>query len=161
MWDRLMAALDELTKHYEELSALEKKKRTALATVNLKALELIVKAEQQQAEAVSRAEEKRREVMMRISVSSADMRPDMTLMEALAFCPDKSIRTKLQSLGKRLGELSKLVEEQQQNNSVLVNGALQAVRYRLNQLGATEVEPTYGRGGSEVVSRGRGLEIKA
>ena len=86
MWDRLMAALDELTKHYEELSALEKKKRTALATVNLKALELIVKAEQQQAEAVSRAEEKRRDVMMRISVSSAEMRRVLRVREALGFC---------------------------------------------------------------------------
>ena len=89
MWDRLMAALDELTKHYEELSALEKKKRTALATVNLKALELIVKAEQQQTEAVSRAEEKRREVMMRIYVSSADMSPDMKIMETVELCTEK------------------------------------------------------------------------
>ena len=53
------------------------------------------------------------------------------------------------------------MQEAGSNNQILINGALNAVNYRLNQLGGSAVEPVYGGRGQERVSHSKNFDFKA
>ena len=59
--------------------------------------------------------------------------------------------------------LSKLVKEAQEasaNNEFLISAALDAVNFKLNQLGGSTVEPAYGNQGQEIVSHSNNLNLE-
>ena len=47
------------------------------------------------------------------------------------------------------------------NNQILAQGALDAVKYHLNRLSNAAVEPTYGSKGGEIVTRQKNFDFKA
>ena len=47
------------------------------------------------------------------------------------------------------------------NNQILAQGALDAVRYHLNRIGGAEVEPAYGNKGDNVITHKKNFDFKA
>ena len=47
------------------------------------------------------------------------------------------------------------------NNQVLAQSALNAVKYHLNKIGGATVEPTYGNSGNDIVTHKKKFDFKA
>ena len=59
-----------------------------------------------------------------------------------------------------LAKLVKDVQEAVANNEILITSALDTVNFRLNQLGGSVVEPTYGSKGQEQVIHRKNFDLE-
>ena len=161
MWQELLAVLQKITANYQQLLALSQKKRAVLVMVKLDALEAIVQQEQSLAAAIQQSETKRQAILHELARSDKGIRPDTKLRELYAHCPAPEIARQLQQLHNDLENVIQAVQEARDNNQILINSALSAVNYRLNQLGSSAVEPTYGAAGQEKVSHQKKFDFHA
>ena len=159
MWKDLTKTLADINAAYEKIFDLGKKKHSYLVTVNLKALEPLLKTEASLADEVKRLEDRRILVLTKMAGTDKRLRPGMTMNELIAFAPAPMQHT-LAVLHKQLSAKVEEVVKQSEINNLLATGALDAVTKKLNQLGGARVEGSYGRGG-DIVSHRKNLEIKA
>lgn len=161
MWQELLAVLQRITANYQQLLQLSQKKRAVLVMVKLDALEEIIRQEQGIAAEIQQSETKRQAILHKLAQSDKGIHPDTRLRELYTHCPAPETTRQLQQLHRELEDVIQAVQEARDNNQILINSALSAVNYRLNQLGSSAVEPTYGAAGQEKVSHQKKFDFHA
>lgn len=161
MWQELIKVTDDLGRIYEGLSSLGKKKHDALVTVNLPALESLVKEEQRLLNQVAKLEARRRGAVLGISTEKYGDDYALTAADVFSLAPTVEIRDKLTKLHERLTEFVNATQAQNEINSILAQGALNAVEMNLNRLSGSRVEPTYGNSGQNRVTHRRNFDFNA
>ncbi len=160
MWKELIRTLGDISAAYEKIFALGKKKHDYLVMIKMKELEPLIEEEERLVNDVHRLEGRRQSILVKLAGSDKSLRADMTMAELIAFAPN-TLQHTLAVLHKQLsGQVAEVVK-QNEINTILAMGALDAVTKRLNQIGNAKVEPTYGKGGNDLVSHGKKFEIKA
>lgn len=159
MWQDLLVAMEEMTEAYKQLFSLSQKKRKALVSVDLSALEKLLQEEEKLTAAVNRAEQKRRGILRRLAEADERLTPDSRLEDLCSSCPSLPMAQQLRHLHAALGSMVTKLQEAGGHNEVLIRGALSAVNYRLNQLGGSAVQPAYGMQGQEIVSHKKNFDI--
>ena len=99
--------------------------------------------------------------MRKLAAAEPEIQPDTKMAEVFGRAPSFAMADRLRKLHESLSKLIAEVQEAGDNNQVLINGALNAVNYRLNQLGGSAVEPVYGGKGQEMVSHSKNFDFKA
>ncbi len=82
-------------------------------------------------------------------------------MELYVKAPSVALRSKLANLH---GTLTKNVERAvmlRDNNQILAQSALNAVKFHLNKLSGATINPTYGKMGGESVTHDKKFDFKA
>ena len=161
MWQELIKVLRQLNEEYTALRAIGEEKHRLLVSVNLAELEPLLKRENQHTVNIAQAEARRKEVLIKLAGLEKGLRPDMKMAEIFSVVSNPTVKETLQKLHKELDASVEAVVRQNEVNSILVHGALNAVNAKLNQIGGATVEPTYGQGGKDVVSHQRKFEFKA
>ena len=160
MWQELARILAELITDYQKLKQLNEEKRGVLVLVKLQELERLVRQEEEVVSAIHRTEKKRQELLGRMAKSGIRVSPDMQMDSVWSQCPERQQRETLYKLHRMLGRLVDEVQEAVANNGILVASALDAVNFRLNQLGGSMVEPAYGSRGQEQVSHIKNFDVE-
>ena len=160
MWQELARILAELITGYQKLKQLNEEKRGVLVLVKLQELERLVRQEEEVVSAIHRTEKKRQELLGRMAKSGIRVSPDMQMDSVWSQCPERQQRETLYKLHRMLGRLVDEVQEAVANNGILVASALDAVNFRLNQLGGSMVEPAYGSRGQEQVSHIKNFDLE-
>jgi len=161
MWRELIEIMDDLRRIYQGLASLEQKKHRALVTVDLPQVETLTKEEQLLINQVTKLEAKRRGVVLRLAARQYDQAYELTFGEVIDMAPAGAVRGKLQKLQESLAQSVQATKEQNEINSILARGALNAVEANLNKLGGARVLPNYGNGGQTLVTRHRNFEYDA
>ena len=161
MWKELVDVLGKIYLAYQDMLTLGGKKKNALVAVDMKGLEKILEEEKTLAHRVQELEKKRKGILQSLVESDRNIRPDSKLVEMYAFAPSRPIENRLKELHKQLDACIRKVQEMNDNNMILTQGALQAVNFHLNRVGGASVEPTYGSSGQDVVSHKKNFDFKA
>ena len=160
MWQELIRTLGDINAAYEKIFAVGKKKHDSLIMIKLQEVDKLLKDESKLVSEVYKLEDKRRAILVKLAGSHEKMRADMTMNELIAFAPPTMQHTLAvlhRQLSKQVGEVVK----QNEVNSMLATGALDAVTKKLNQIGGVRADSGYGRTGDDVVSHRQNWEIKA
>lgn len=160
MWENLEKILSALVSEYQTLLALAKKKYGVLITVNLKELESILKEEDIHTKNVAALEEKRKEILIKLAGLDKSLRPDMKMTELYKAVSSPMRRNNLKKIHEELTGLVDSTINQNEINSILVHGAMQAVSTKLNQLGGATATGGYGKDG-DVVTHKKNYDFKA
>ncbi len=160
MWQELAEVIDILVENYKKLQALGNEKRGVLVNVDIKALEKIVHQEEAVVETINKAEQRRQKVINRLASENVTIEPDMQMRDVWSQCPDNRLRDVLRDSHKSLQEVVKKTKEIQDNNEIMISAALDAINFKLNQLGGASVEPVYGNSGQAVVSHEKNFDLE-
>lgn len=160
MWQELAKTLAVLITKYQKLKQLNEEKREILVFVKLRELEKLVKQEEEVIREIQQTEKQRQELLARMAEKGIRVSPDAHMSGVWPQCPDRGQREKLYKLHKMLGRLVDEVQEASANNGILISSALEAVNFRLNQLGGSMVEPAYGSMGQEQVSHIKNFDLE-
>jgi len=160
MWEELQQILVGLKTEYDALLALGKKKHGILVMVDLASLEKILKEEDNHTKKVASLEEARKAALMKLASLDKSLRPDMKMTEIYEAVPSPKRRAALEKLHGELTELVDEVVKQNEINSILVHGAMQAVSAKLNQLGGADATGSYGKEG-DIVTHKKKFDFKA
>ncbi|MBO6303465.1 MAG: flagellar protein FlgN [Selenomonadaceae bacterium] len=160
MWEELDKILAALVSEYKTLLALAKKKHGILVSVNLPELEKVLKEEDLHAKNIAALEERRKTTLTKLASLDKALRPDMKMTELYEAVSNP---TRRKSLEKKHEELTRIVDDtvsQNEVNSILVHGAMQAVSAKLNKLGGADATGGYGKSG-DVVTHKKNFDFKA
>ena len=160
MWQDLADVLKQIHAYYTQLFNLSGKKRTALVMVNLQTLEQLIKQEDDLVAKIRQAETRRQDLLRQLSQQHPEIRPEAQMKEIYAYAP-AALRPVLEQLHAELNDVLAHIKDAGGQNELLISGALSAVRYQLNRLGQSVVEPAYGTHGQEVVSRQKKFDFQA
>ncbi|MCR5176496.1 MAG: flagellar protein FlgN [Anaerovibrio sp.] len=160
MWQDLAEVINTLIAEYQKLEKLGREKRSVLAAVDLKGLEKLVHQEEAIIATINKTEKQRQAVISQLAKQYIQINPDMTMRDVWGQCPDGQMRDSLMSSHKQLENVVKNTQELQGNNEIMISAALEAINYKLNQLGGTSVEPSYGSGGQEKVTHEKNFDLE-
>ena len=161
MWQDLIEVLDKICAVYDDLAKIGERKRDALVKVDMDGLSKILDEEQLAAAKIQRLEKKRGSILQELSKNLKNVNANTKPLEFYKNAPNYAMRSKLRNLH---GTLSKNVERAvtlRDNNQVLAQSALNAVKYHLNRLGGATVNPTYGNTGGGGVTHEKKFDFKA
>ena len=161
MWQNLAGNMALLIKEYQKLLDLNEEKRRILVRVDMKALEKLLSREESILNAIHKAENSRREMLQEMASANSDIRPDMRMVELLHKCHNPEKRDQLHKLHIMLDKIVKDVQAATDNNAIIIKAALNAVNFRLNQLGGTSADGGYGRGGKEHITHEKNFDFQA
>ena len=150
MWQNLMDVLGKICVVYDKLAEIEEKKRDALVGIDMEGLSKILDEENLAASKIQKLEKKRGALLQELAKSRPEVN-DMTKAEDFyKYAPSLAVEKRQLTLHKNL---TKSVEREikiRDNNQILSQSALDAVKYHLNRLSGAAVEQTYNTGGSVV-----------
>ena len=161
MWQDLIEVLGKICAVYDDLGKIGERKRDALVKVDMKDLAKILDEEQLAATKIQNLEKKRGSILKELSKNFKNVNANTKAMDFYRNAPSVAIRSKLTSLH---GTLTKSVERAvtlRDNNQILAQSALNAVKYHLNRLSGATVNPTYGQKGGGSVSHEKNFDFKA
>jgi len=161
MWEELEKILAALKDQYRALLTLAQKKHDILIMVNLPKLEEILKEEDAITKKIAMFEEKRKEILTKLAGLDKTLRADMKMAEIYEAVPSPVRRKNLEKIHGELTEIVDKVVNQNEINSILVHGAMQAVSAKLNQLGGADASGNYGKNGGDVVTHKKKFDFKA
>ena len=161
MWREMKEIMSALSSCYGELLKTSEAKHKALAAMDLRALERVVKTEEGFASRIEQLEARRKAALQALADREKAIEPTMKLRDLCALCPDKPLARELEMLHEELDRRMKEVERVGENNTLLAESALAAVTANLNRLGGTTAGTSYGAGGKESVTRTRRFDFKA
>ena len=160
MWQDLIEVLGKICAVYDDLGKLGERKRDALVSIDMKGLAKILDEEQLAAAKIQRLEKKRGSILIELS-KQLKVNENTKADEFYQKAPNAEIRSKLTTLH---GALTKSVNRAvtlRDNNQILAQSALNAVKFHLNKLGGATVNLTYGSKGGEGVTHEKMLDFKA
>lgn len=161
MWQKLASNMAFIIKQYQQLLALGKEKHKVLVAVDIKSLESVINREQEYITAVNKAEKTRQSIIKELSVTDVRISSSMKMYDVLQQCRDSVQKEQLEKLHIMLGQLVKEVNAVNEENTFLTKAALNAVNFKLNQLGGLSVEQGYGNRGQEQVSHQKNFDFRA
>lgn len=161
MWHELADVLDKINTLYGHLLDCSSRKHKALVSVDFKTLEKVLEEEQRLTKAIEVLEGQRKQVFKERAASRGDIDENTRMEQLFGLVQDGAMKDRLKNLHTALNTVIRKVQDSEAANRILVNGALSAVNFKLNQLGGSRVEPAYGGKGQEVVSHDRTFDFKA
>ena len=161
MWGNLIDTLDKLGEVYDNLTKLGERKRNALVGVDMSGLNNILDEEQIQTAKLQKLEQRRVELLRDLSQSNTDVTESMRAEDFYRTAPTPDIAEKLIQLHERLSQNVTRALTLRDNNRVLAQCALDAVRNKLNKLSGAAVEPTYSGKGTDIVTHQKKFDFKA
>lgn len=162
MWDAFTATLEELSRQYEKIRAVQEKKRKILVALDMEALEKLTAEEDFLARAVERLETGRLAHLASIAEATPGVSAKTNMEELALLAPSDSVHRSVLAASRRLSKIVKETEELRDGNALLIEAALMAVNRQLGRIGGAVVDPVYGSGGTEQVRHLRkNLDYKA
>lgn len=161
MWQDLIEVLGKICTVYEDLGKIGERKRDALVTVDMKTLSKILDEEQLAAAKIQNLEKKRGSILKELSKGFKNVNEKTKATEFYKNAPNAQIRARLTSLHGRLTKNVERAVTLRDNNQVLAQSALNAVKYHLNKLGGAAMTPTYGQKGGASVVHEKKFDFKA
>ena len=160
MWQELVKVLGKLAEAYERLVAIARQKQAALVAVDMTRLEQLLGEEKGLIDEIEHLEFGRQQILMQLAKAVPALSSAATMEEVGEQSPP-DIRPWLARLHRQLDEAVSKAKEAGKANEFLIQSALSAVRYHLNRLGNSVVEPAYGGKGQEVVSQHKNFDFQA
>ena len=160
MWQELVKVLGKLAEAYERLVALARQKQAALVAVDMTRLEQLLGEEKGLIDEIEHLEFGRQQILMQLAKAVPALSSAATMEEVGEQSPP-DIRPWLARLHRQLDEAVSKAKEAGKAKEFLIQSALSAVRYHLNRLGNSVVEPAYGGKGQEVVSQHKNFDFQA
>lgn len=161
MWLELKDVFQGLASAYEKAAELGRRKHSALVGIDMKSLEKVLNEEQLIIAKIQRLENARGDILKEMAKSDPSITSETKMADFIELAPDRQLKAKLKILHK---ELSRQVEETvrlRDDNQILAQGALDAVKYHLNRLSSATIEPSYSNKGGNVVTHKKNFDFKA
>ncbi len=150
MWQKLIEILNNLSTVYDELAKLGEKKRDALVAVDMDALSKILDQEQLIAAKIENLEKQRGSILLELSKNNPAINSNMKAEDFYKTAPTPFVKKQLLAVHKQLSQNVERTLKIRDNNQILAQSALNAVKFKLNQISGAFVEPTYGNKGAIV-----------
>ncbi len=161
MWTKLVDVLGKICVVYDNLAKIGERKRDALVTVDMESLSKVLDEEQLAAAKIQRLEKERGNIMKELAKNIPTVNDSTKAEDFYKNAPSLAMEKRLISLHKSLSKSVDRAVKIRDNNQILAQGALDAVKYHLNRLSNAAVETTYGSKGGEVVRRQKNFDFKA
>ena len=161
MWTKLVDVLGKICVVYDNLAKIGERKRDALVTVDMETLSKVLDEEQLAAAKIQRLEKERGNIMKELAKNNPEVNDATKAEDFYKNAPSLAMEKRLISLHKSLSKSVDRAVKIRDNNQILAQGALDAVKYHLNRLSNAAVEPTYGNKGGEIVTRQKNFDFKA
>lgn len=161
MWQDLVEVLGKICAAYDDVGRIGERKRDALVAVDMKGLAKILDEEQLAAAKIENLEKKRGSILKELSKTLENVNADTKAMEIYGKAPSVAMKSKLTSLHEKLTRNVERAVVLRDNNRILAQSALNAVKIHLNKLGGAAVSPTYGQRGREGVTHEKKFDFKA
>jgi len=151
MWNAFTATLEELSRQYEKIRAVQEKKRKILVALDMEALEKLTAEEDFLARAVERLETDRLAHLANIAKGTPGVSAETNMEELALLAPSDAVHRSVLAASRRLSKVVAETKELRDGNALLIEGALMAVNRQLGRIGGAVVDPVYGSGGTEQV----------
>lgn len=161
MWTKLVDVLGKICIVYDNLAKIGERKRDALVTVDMEELAKVLDEEQLAAAKIQRLEKERGNILKELAKNNPAISDATKAEDFYKNAPSLAMEKRLISLHKSLSKSVNRAVKIRDNNQILAQGALDAVKYHLNRLSNATVEQTYGNKGGEIVSRQKNFDFKA
>ena len=161
MWTKLVDVLGKICVVYDNLAKIGERKRDALVTVDMESLSKVLDEEQLAAAKIQRLEKERGNIMKELAKNNPAVNDSTKAEDFYKNAPSLAMEKRLISLHKSLSKSVDRAVKIRDNNQILAQGALDAVKYHLNRMSNAAVETTYGSKGGEVVTRQKNFDFKA
>lgn len=150
MWQQLIEVLNQISTVYDGLAKLGEKKRDALVAVDMDSLAKILDQEQIIAAKIQNLEKKRGALLLELSKDIPNVNSGTKAEDFYKKAPTQYVTNTLLKIHKQLSQNVERTLKIRDNNQILAQVALDAVKFKLNRLSGAVVEPTYGTGGAIV-----------
>lgn len=161
MWKNLIDVLGKICVVYDDLAKIGERKRDALVGIDMEGLAKILDEEQIAAAKIQNLEKQRGAILKELSKDNKAISESTKAEDFYKNAPSLAIEKRLLTLHKMLTKNVDRAIKIRDNNQILAQGALDAVKYHLNKLSGATVEQTYGNGGDGVVTHQKKFDFKA
>lgn len=161
MWTKLIEVLGKICVVYDNLAKIGEKKRDALVTIDMEGLSKILDEEQLAASKIQKLEKERGNILKELAKNNPAINDSTKAEDFYKNAPSLAIEKRLITLHKTLTKNVDRAIKIRDNNQILAQGALDAVKVHLNKISNAAVEPTYGKKGGEIVTRQKNFDFKA
>ena len=150
MWQDLMDVLGKICVVYDGLAKIEERKRDALVGIDMEGLSKILDEENLAASKIQKLEQKRGSILQELAKSYGKIDETEKAEDFYKKAPSLAVEKRLITLHKTLTKNVERTVKLRDNNQILAQSALDAVKYHLNRLSGAAIEQTYGTGGAVV-----------
>ena len=161
MWQNLLDVLGKINVSYDNAIDLGGRKHKALVTIDMDDLAKILDEEQLLTAKIQKLEKQRGELLINLSKSEPTIKLDSKMEDLFNLAPTRAVEERLKTLHKNLTKKVEQTIMLRDNNQILAQSALNAVKYHLNKIGGAIVEPTYGSSGNDIVTHKKKFDFKA
>ena len=161
IWQKLLDVLGKINIAYDNAIELGERKHKALVEINMENLSKILDEEQLLTAKIQKLEKQRGELLTNLSKAEPSIKTDSKMEDLFNLAPTKVVEDRLKMLHKSLTKKVEQTITLRDNNQILAQSALNAVKYHLNKIGGATVEPTYGSGGNDIVTHKKKFDFKA
>ena len=161
MWTKLIDVLGKICVVYDNLANIGERKRDALVTIDMEGLSKILDEEQLAAAKIQKLEKERGAILKELSKNNSAIKNSTKAEDFYQNAPSLAMEKRLISLHKTLTKNVNRAIKIRDNNQILAQGALDAVKFHLNRLSNAAVEPTYGKSGGDIVTHQKNFDFKA
>ena len=161
MWQNLLDVLGKINVSYDNAIDLGGRKHKVLVMIDMDGLAKILDEEQLLTAKIQKLEKQRGELLTNLSKAEPSIKPDSKMEDLFNLAPTKAVEDRLKMLHKSLTKKVEQTITLRDNNQILAQSALNAVKYHLNKIGGATVEPTYGSGGNDIVTHKKKFDFKA
>ena len=161
MWNELTDVFRKLNATYEAAVKLGERKHGALVMVDMESLSKILDEEQILIAKIQRLERQRGGILTKMAKQDPSITAETKMEEFIQSAPNFAIERELRDLHKALSASVAETIRLRDNNQILAQGALDAVKYHLNRLSGAAVEPTYSNKGGNMISHRKNFNYKA
>ena len=162
MWNTFTATLQQLQQQYEEIRALQDKKRGVLVALDMEGLASLTAQEELLATSVQALEQQRLALLARIAEATPGVTVQTTMEELALLAPTEAVHRSVLGASRSLSRIVKETKDRSEANALLMEGLLRAVNRQLGKIGGAVVDPVYGNtGGEQVRHLRKNLDYKA
>ena len=161
MWQNLLDVFGKINVAYDKAIELGERKHKALVIIDMDDLAKILDEEQLLTAKIQKLEKQRGELLIYLSKSEPTIKLDSKMEDLFNLEPTRAVEERLKTLHKNLTKKVEQTITLRDNNQILAQSALNAVKYHLNKIGGATVEPTYGSSGNDIVTHKKKFDFKA
>lgn len=159
MWQNLIDVLGKICVIYDKLADIEERKHNALVAIDMDSLAKILDEEQLTASKIQNLEKKRGSVYKQLA-DTVKVNDDIKAEDFYKYAPSLAIEKRLITLHKQLSKSVDRAIKLRDNNQILANAALEAVKFHLNRL-SNATKQSYSATGADIVSHQKNYDFKA
>ena len=161
MWQNLIDVLGKICVVYDDLAKIEEKKHSALVGIDMENLSKILDEENLAASKIQKLEKKRGAILKDLAKNHIEINDSTKAEDFYKYAPSLAVEKRLLTLHKTLTKNVERAIKIRDNNQILAQSALNAVKYHLNRLSGATVEQTYGAGGNDIVTHQKKFNFDA